>query len=117
LSQTIPEGQGNTVESIEDLLKIIVSRISEKMKPDKIILFGSYAWGKPNDTSDIDLFIVVPESTKRSYQRAQEVYRLLRGIAAPVEIIVQTKDEVSRNIMVKTSLAKKVLEEGRLLYG
>jgi hypothetical protein len=50
LSRTIPEEQGNTVESIEDLLKKIVSRISEKMKPDKIILFGSYAWGKPNDT-------------------------------------------------------------------
>jgi uncharacterized protein len=116
-SKTMREEQGNIAESIEVLLRQIVSRISEKMKPEKIILFGSYAWGKPNEGSDIDLFIVVSESNKRSYQRAQEVYRLLRGIVAPIEIIVQTKDEVSRNLKVTTSLAKKVLEEGRVLYG
>jgi predicted nucleotidyltransferase len=117
LSKTLREEQGNNAESIEVLLRQIVSRISENIKLEKIILFGSYAWGKPNEASDIDLFIVVPESNKRSYQRAQEVYRLLRGLDAPVEIIVQTKDEVSRNLKVTTSLAKKVLEEGRVLYG
>jgi uncharacterized protein len=121
LSKTLREEQGNKADSdsisIEVLLRQIVSRISEKIKLEKIILFGSYAWGKPNEASDIDLFIVVPESNKRSYQRAQEVYRLLRGLDAPVEIIVQTRDEVSRNLKVTTSLAKKVLEEGRVLYG
>jgi uncharacterized protein len=116
-SKTLWEEQGNKAEAIEVLLGQIVSLISEKMKPEKIILFGSYAWGKPTEASDIDLFIVVTESNKRSYQRAQEVYRLLRGIVAPVEIIVQTKEEVYRNLKVTTSLVKKVLEEGRVLYG
>ncbi len=30
----------------------------KKYKPDKLVLFGSYAWGKPNKDSDIDLLIV-----------------------------------------------------------
>jgi len=44
-------------------IKVIIKRISEKIqreyRPQKIILFGSYAWGKPGRYSDIDLFIII----------------------------------------------------------
>jgi len=41
----------------ERLLKEIVNRIVNKVHPDKIILFGSYAYGKPKDGSDLDILI------------------------------------------------------------
>lgn len=99
-----------------DLLNEIARRIAETMHPEKIILFGSHAWGKPGESSDIDLFIIVPHSDQPSYRRARDVYRCLRGIGAPVDAIIQTHDEVERNRTVKTSLVRKVLEEGRVLY-
>ena len=46
-------------------LKIVTQRIVENYDPEKIILFGSYAWGKPNKDSDFDIFVV--KKTKNSY--------------------------------------------------
>ena len=100
-----------------NLLSQITTRIVDAIHPEKIILFGSYAWGKPDESSDVDLFIVVPRSDQPSYRRAAEVYRFIRGIGVPVDIVVQTHDEVERSKRVATSLANRVLEQGKVLYG
>ncbi|HLA47812.1 MAG TPA: nucleotidyltransferase domain-containing protein [Nitrospinota bacterium] len=100
-----------------ELLNEITRRIVERMYPEKIILFGSYAWGVPEKASDIDLFIVVPHSEEPSYRRARAIYQSLRGVGVPIDVIVQTHDEVERSKGVATSLARNVLEKGKLLYG
>lgn len=101
----------------DELLNIIAERIGKEMHPEKIFLFGSHAWGTPEESSDLDLFVVVPDSDQPGYRRARQAYRCLRGISVPIEIIVQTRDEVERGIKVATSLARKVLEQGRVIYG
>ena len=100
-----------------ELLNEITRRIAEAVQPEKIILFGSCAWGMPGEASDIDLFIVVPRSEEPSYRRARPIYRCLRGIGVPVDVIVQTHDEVERARGVATSLTRNVLEKGKVLYG
>ncbi len=100
-----------------ELLNIITSRIAEAIHPEKIILFGSHAWGTPDETSDIDLFIVVPETDQPAYRRARGIYRCLRGIGVPIDIVVQTHEEVERSRSVATSLVRKVLDQGKVLYG
>ncbi len=92
-------------------------RISQAIKPEKIYLFGSHAWGSPTSDSDIDLFIVVSESDQPSYRRSREVYHSLHGIRAPIEVVVRTREEVERSKSVITSLTRKVLNQGKLLYG
>lgn len=99
------------------ILSEITRRITEAVAPEKIILFGSSAWGAPGESSDIDLFIILPHSKEPSYRRARRIYRCLRGIGVPVDVIVQTHDEVERSKKVKTSLARVVLEKGKVLYG
>ena len=101
----------------DDVLKAVSQRIADAIHPDRIILFGSRAWGNPDESSDIDLFVVVSHSDQPSYRRAVPVYRALRGIGVPVDVIVQTREEVERGRTVKTSLVRKVLEEGKVLYG
>ena len=101
----------------DEKLAQVISRLAEHIRPDKIILFGSYAWGSPTEDSDIDLFIIVEESAKQAYRRAQDVYRILRGLSVPVEVLVYTRAEVERARKVATSLTAKVLAEGRVLYG
>jgi len=101
----------------QELLDMIAIKIAQAVQPEKIILFGSYAWGKPNADSDVDLFIIVDTSNEPGYRRARSVYAALRGVAVPIDIIVKTRAEVQKNATVITSLTKKVLEQGKVLYG
>lgn len=100
-------------QTVDEICKRIVSEVN----PEKIILFGSYAWGTPHEDSDLDLFVIVHSSDQPAYRRARAIYRCLRDIAVPVDVIVQTHDEVARSSRVVASLARKVLEQGRVLYG
>ena len=63
------------------------------------------------------MFVIVAESDQPAYRRARDVYRSIRGMGVPVDVIVQTRDEVERSRNVATSLARRVMEQGRILYG
>jgi len=95
----------------------ICQRIVAAIKPEKVFLFGSYAWGTPHQDSDVDVFVIVSASDQPAYRRSRDVYRCLSGITFPVDVIVQTHDEVDRSSKVVTSLSRKVLEQGTMLYG
>ncbi len=99
----------------KELLQGIVDRICHAIQVEQIILFGSYAWGKPNADSDVDLFIVVKSSTEPAYRRSREVYRCLRDVVIPFDIIVQTEEEVKEQ--AKISFTHYILEHGKVLYG
>lgn len=100
-----------------ELLEDIKKRIIEKVQPEKIILFGSHVWGKPEESSDIDLFVILSHSDEPSYRRARVIYEVLKGMKYPIDIIVQTHDEVEKNKLVRTSLVNKILSKGKVLYG
>jgi predicted nucleotidyltransferase len=102
---------------VAEILAELTERIRKTVMPDKIYLFGSYAWGTPHADSDIDLFIIIESSDLPPYQRAREIYRSFRGMRVPVEVLVRTRDEVAKSRDVASSLTKKILEQGKLLYG
>jgi len=100
----------------QGMLDTIVEKIVQAIHPKKIILFGSYAWGNPSVDSDVDLFVIVDASDEPGYRRARSVYAALRGVVVPIDLIVKTQAEVQKNASVITSLTKKVLEQGQVLY-
>ncbi|QVL51281.1 MAG: nucleotidyltransferase domain-containing protein [Thiocapsa sp.] len=100
-----------------DALSEVVDRIIQAVHPEQILLYGSQAWGQPNEDSDIDLLVVLGTSSEPGYRRAREVYRSLRGIRLPIEVVVRTRDEMIRAGRVSTSLERQALDRGRLLYG
>ncbi len=104
-------------ETIADAILEATRRISQTLDPEKIFLFGSHAWGIPTPDSDIDLFVILKDSDQPPYRRASKAYQSLRGMRAPIEVVVRTNEEVQKSNSVKTSLARKVLTEGKLLYG
>lgn len=102
--------------------KNILTRIAyvlvKKYKPQKIILFGSHAWGKPDRDSDIDLLIV--KHTKKSrVDRSVEVQRMLYGLheGIPVEPLVLTPSELQRRSRMGDPFIAQILKAGRILYG
>lgn len=99
-----------------DVLQEITERLIAEFQPEQIILFGSRAWGKPDDDSDVDLLVIVPHSDMKPIQRAVRARRCLRGIRMPKDILVKTRAEVDKYRDVYASLECEILERGKVLY-
>ena len=78
----------------------------------KIILFGSTAWGTPGLTSDLDLLIIW-DTPLDFLSRTTELYNYLQPCVA-VDMLVYTPDEVER--MVDRPFIRKILDDGMVLY-
>ncbi len=99
-----------------ELLKEIVERLVRGLQPEKVILFGSYAYGEPNEDSDIDILVIVLDSDEPRHRRASQAYGFLWGLTAPTEVLVLTRREVEKSATVATSLVSQALERGKVLY-
>ena len=105
--KTIPDG----------LLDEMVERLVEEFDPEQVILFGSHAWGDPNEDSDIDLMVVLPldETSPRDWMR--RAIRCLRTVDVPNDVIVTTAARYEGYAHLRASLEHKVKNEGIVLYG
>jgi len=91
--------------------------------PDKIILFGSYAYGTPGDDSDIDILVVTGDDLVPSnYEERSNIYlKIARTILEiqkqfPVDLIVHTRGMHKRFIETDSMFAREVLTKGKVLY-
>jgi predicted nucleotidyltransferase len=101
----------------DELLEEMTRRLVAEFQPEQIILFGSHAWGTPNEDSDVDVLVIVSHSEEKPAQRATRGHRCLRGLRVPTDILVKTRAEVERFRHVRASLERKMLEQGKVLYG
>jgi predicted nucleotidyltransferase len=84
---------------------------------EKIILFGSYAYGQPKEDSDLDLLVVVKKSNLPRHKRAREIRKQLWGLTdTPKDILVYTEDEINEWKDVEQAFITKVMNKGRILY-
>lgn len=104
-------------ELTADLLNRITQNLVSSLKPEQIILFGSYAYGEPNEDSDVDLLVVVSHSDEPRYRRARQAYKALRGVGIATDVVVMTREEVKRKMNVRSSLVHRAIHDGKILYG
>ncbi|MBI2353581.1 MAG: nucleotidyltransferase domain-containing protein [Deltaproteobacteria bacterium] len=100
----------------EALLREMTSRLVQTFQPEQVILFGSYAWGTPDEGSDIDLYVVVPESSERPLQRARRARACVGDVRVALDILVRTRAEADKYRHLYASLECQVFEKGRVLY-
>jgi len=93
----------------------IVNRIAVKYMPDKIILFGSYAYGIPNENSDLD-FLIIKDSEKPRPERAIEIRKILFGSMVPLDILVYTNKEIQEAMNSKYNFVYQVMHTGKIVY-
>jgi len=98
-------------------LKRIVESLITHYSPERIILFGSYAHGIPNEDSDVDLFIV-KETDRPFFKRLMEVRQIISGCrrGIPLDLIVFTPQELDERLRLGDDFVKEILTEGRVLY-
>lgn len=94
----------------------VAQRLVKAYQPVAIYLFGSYAWGKPTDESDLDLLAVVEKSDEKKHRRPDKAFDALWGICISKDIIVYTQEEFAERVKSGTSLCHKIKNEGRILY-
>lgn len=99
-----------------NLISLVVKRLVDVYHPLAIYLFGSYAWGRPTEHSDLDVMIVVDGSDEPSYRRSVKGYHALFGLNIDAEIMVRTKYEFDSTKTDITTLAHKIDCEGKIVY-
>jgi uncharacterized protein len=92
----------------------VVEQIVEKFKPQKIILFGSYARGNPRPESDVDLLVVMETPLKESKQSI-EILRYL-NVMFGLDVIVYTPKHLKERVEMNDWFVRDILEEGKILY-
>lgn len=93
-----------------------VKRIADELNPEKIILFGSYAYGTPTPDSDVDLLVIM-NTRQKTKDRYLTVGRLLRPRQFPVDIIVKTPKEVEHALKNKRNFfIHDIMTRGKVLY-
>jgi len=106
----------------DDRVKRIIFRIIEDIKnkydPEKIILYGSFAYGIPDENSDIDL-LIIKETSERPLDRMSLIHRIvdIRDSSYPAfSPIVLTPEEIKQRLEIGDQFIEEILTRGELLY-
>ena len=107
----------NSMKNLDETtLHAMTERLVAEFAPDQIFLFGSHAWGTPTESSDVDLYVIIPESDERPLQRARRAVACLGGMGIPKDVLVRTRAEADKYRHVYASLECQIFEKGRVLY-
>ncbi|GAB4541911.1 MAG: hypothetical protein Fur002_11200 [Anaerolineales bacterium] len=109
---TVPAG---LKVSVGKSLRPAIQKVVAELNPEKIILFGSYAYGVPNPHSDVDLLIIM-KTRDALKDRSWAVSRLLLPRPFPVDILVKTPLEVKKALASGDFFLKEILTRGKILY-
>ena len=108
----------NLRQRYERQIERIVARLREDYDPERIILFGSCARGEFGKDSDIDLVIIIKDTTLRPLDRMREVYKVVyspeRYLA--LDPLVFTSDEWAQRLEKPDYLTQQIVREGKVLY-
>ena len=88
-------------------------RIAEKFDPERIILFGSYAYGQPHEWSDVDILVVM-----RAYDEINQSIRITLAFEAPfpLDLIVRTPDDLRRGLEDEDWFLREIVANGKVIY-
>jgi len=104
-----------THQETEDKINIITHKIVQMLQPERIVLFGSWAWGEPDPDSDVDL-LIVKDSPQPRRERQRDLRRKLYPPGLPLDLLVYTPQEVDERLNAGDFFIRNVLTKGKILY-
>ncbi len=99
---------------LKKLISKVVNDAAEKIKPKKVILFGSYAYGKPNKDSDVDL-LFIKETKLSGLKRYSWATQFIEHLF-PMDILIKTPAEVKKRLKMGDPFYHEIINKGRVLY-
>lgn len=89
-------------------------QVAKQFHPHKIILFGSYAYGKPTEDSDVDILVVMPFKG-RNPEKATEIWMATKP-RFPIDIMVRKPAELKKRLKMGDFFLREITEKGKVLY-
>ena len=96
-------------------IQAYADKIAERFHPEKIILFGSYAYGTPTEDSDVDLLVIM-DHDGRGWQKATEIRSILGYAGFAMDLIVRRRAHVNTRVLDGDPFYSEIVSEGKQLY-
>jgi predicted nucleotidyltransferase len=94
-------------------IRRLARRIAEEFQPDKIILFGSYAYGEPTPDSDVDLLVVMP--TRNSFAQAIRIAEAIEP-GCFLDLLVRPPRLLKKRLQWGDWFLREIVSRGKVLY-
>jgi predicted nucleotidyltransferase len=95
------------------VIRRFAQQVAERFHPDKVILFGSYAYGKPHADSDVDILVVMP--ARNQLDMAFKIHWTIQP-PFPLHIIVRTPRNLKCRLEQGESFLREIVSQGLVLY-
>ncbi len=95
-------------------IRRVSDEIARRFQPERIILFGSYAYGIPTEDSDVDLLVVMSFEGK-SVRKSIEIESAI-NVSFPLDLVIYTPERLRERIAMNDFFVREISERGRLLY-
>ena len=95
-------------------IRAVVKQIATQFNPEKIILFGSYAYGNPKSESDVDVLVVMETPLRNSVQAALIVRAVDYHFG--MDLIVRRPRQLAERIAMGDSFLREIAEKGKVVY-
>ena len=99
-----------------DLVQIqaLSQKIAEQFQPERIILFGSYAYGQPNEDSDVDLLVILPFDGL-PVQKAIAIRQQVKS-PFPLDLMARTPEQIQQRLEMGDFFIRDIMNNGQVLY-
>lgn len=112
-SQPLDSGPRQRRAQIRQLCHAIV----QEFHPEKVVLFGSYAYGKPDNESDVDLLVVMSFEGSPFHQAGVILNHVISRVGVvPLDLLVGTAEYVSERLAIGDRFMREILTRGQVLY-
>jgi uncharacterized protein len=95
-------------------IEALSEQIARKFQPEKIILFGSYAYGQANDDSDVDLLVILPFD-ELPVQKAISIRQQINH-PFPLDLMARTPLQIQQRLDMGDFFIQDIIKRGRVLY-
>jgi predicted nucleotidyltransferase len=95
-------------------IEALSRRIAREFNPERIILFGSYAYGEPGPDSDVDLLVILPFEGRNFWKSLEILNRVNPGF--PLELLARRPQDTARRYAEGDPLIREALDRGKVLY-
>jgi len=95
-------------------IRKIARQIGKQFKPQKVYLFGSYAYGKPTPDSDVDLLVLMPTNLS-NVEQAIEIRKFI-DVSFATDLLVRTPEQLTQRLKIGDDFIRDIVTKGIVLY-
>ena len=95
-------------------IRAFVDEVVRRFRPERVVMFGSYAYGQPRADSDVDLLVIMRHRGAGAEQAARIRQAVRSGF--PLDLIVRSPAQIRRRVRIGDSFIREILENGQVLY-